>query len=310
VDARNEKPNESTRNLNIAALRSFVDVIERGSVTATARAFHLSQSAVSTQLAGLARLSGGPLFDRRDGRLELTELGRIVYDSSNEVIESVESFRTRISNHVRANDDAVSVASSRAACEATLARTVSGFETAAPASRVAVTIEPTAAVLRLLAADAVDAVLIESANGTEGFRFVPYATACVRIAVPPGHRLARKRSVTFDDLLETRVVAQNITSATRRFVEAQVGARFDRLDVALEVESNEALVACIEAGIGVGFVADPALARSVALGSLVALDLTDVDLTRTFAIGYRERRSRPVVRRFIEWVIGSSTISA
>ena len=62
------------RNLDIALLRTFVAVAERASMTATAKALHLTQSAVSQQVARLEELSGA-LFSRDRRTLRLTPTG-------------------------------------------------------------------------------------------------------------------------------------------------------------------------------------------------------------------------------------------
>jgi len=299
-------------HVNVAALRSFIEVVDRGSVTASARALHLSQSAVSTHVSGLARLAGGALFERRDGQLELTELGRVVSESGREVVGSVEAFRQRLSRHIRESRDALSLASSRAASEATLATTISGFEAVAPGARLAVEIEPTSTVVRHLETDAVDIALVEGSFEVPGCRFAQYATAKARLAMAPDHPLVHaERPLTFDALLEARLIVQSRASSTRRFVEAAIGERFNRLRITLELESSEAILACIEAGLGVGFVSEAAASRSVSLGTLVTVGLDGVDLTRTFSVGYRvEGRLRPVVQRFVHWLVPSAAIPA
>jgi DNA-binding transcriptional LysR family regulator len=64
---------EVARNLDIALLRTFVAVADHASMTAAGSALHLSQSAVSQQIARLEELSGA-LFtrDRRNFRLTAT----------------------------------------------------------------------------------------------------------------------------------------------------------------------------------------------------------------------------------------------
>lgn len=55
------------RNLDLAALRSFVTITEMGGVTRAAQQLNLTQSAVSLQIKRLEAVFGQPLF-RRDGR--------------------------------------------------------------------------------------------------------------------------------------------------------------------------------------------------------------------------------------------------
>lgn len=63
-----------TRNLDVALLRTFVTASDHASMTAAGNALHLTQSAVSQQIARLEDLTG-PLFLRQHRRLRLTTLG-------------------------------------------------------------------------------------------------------------------------------------------------------------------------------------------------------------------------------------------
>ena len=69
------KPNiYMTRNLDTALLRTFVAVADHASMSAAGKALHLTQGAVSQQIARLEGL-GGPLFLREHRRVRLTETG-------------------------------------------------------------------------------------------------------------------------------------------------------------------------------------------------------------------------------------------
>ncbi len=62
--------------LDVRALRSFLAIVELGSLTAAARRVHRSQSAVSQQIATLEAQLGRALFRREKRRLLLTDFGR------------------------------------------------------------------------------------------------------------------------------------------------------------------------------------------------------------------------------------------
>lgn len=64
-----------TRNLDIALLRTFLAVADRASMTAAGNALHLTQSAVSQQVARLEQAFGKPLFFRDRRGLRLTPAG-------------------------------------------------------------------------------------------------------------------------------------------------------------------------------------------------------------------------------------------
>ena len=61
-------------------LRSFIEVVHRGGFTQAAQTLHISQSAVSKQVAQLEQDVGQPLLERQASQLHLTAAGRIVLE--------------------------------------------------------------------------------------------------------------------------------------------------------------------------------------------------------------------------------------
>lgn len=59
-------------------LRSFIEVVHRGGFTQAANTLHISQSAVSKQVAQLEQAIGQPLLERQGSQLHLTDAGRIL----------------------------------------------------------------------------------------------------------------------------------------------------------------------------------------------------------------------------------------
>ncbi|MGE8393595.1 LysR family transcriptional regulator [Pseudomonas sp. BIGb0427] len=61
-------------------LRSFLEVVHRGGFTQAAQTLHISQSAVSKQVAQLEQDLGVPLLERQGSQLHLTAAGKIVLE--------------------------------------------------------------------------------------------------------------------------------------------------------------------------------------------------------------------------------------
>ncbi len=60
----------------------FVDVVDMKSFTKAGKKNYVTQTAISQQISKLEKEAGGKLISREAGSLEVTELGRIVYDRS------------------------------------------------------------------------------------------------------------------------------------------------------------------------------------------------------------------------------------
>ncbi len=76
--------------MNLHHLRLFRAVARDGTLTGAARALHISQSAVSTQIKALETSLGHDLFERRGRNLVLTEAGRIALDHADEIFRAAE----------------------------------------------------------------------------------------------------------------------------------------------------------------------------------------------------------------------------
>lgn len=76
--------------LSVHRLRMLRELHRKGTVTAAAAALHYSASAVSQQLAQLERDVGARLFERIGRRVQLTELGKLLAEHAEDILESVE----------------------------------------------------------------------------------------------------------------------------------------------------------------------------------------------------------------------------
>lgn len=76
--------------LNLHHLRLFRAVARDGTLTGAARALHLSQSALSTQIKALEATLGQALFERRGRGLVLTEAGRIALDHAEVIFRTAD----------------------------------------------------------------------------------------------------------------------------------------------------------------------------------------------------------------------------
>src|SRR5436309_3599696 len=67
-------------------LDTFARAAELSNFTAAARALGLTQAAVSQRVQALERALGGPLFQRRGGRVLLTDRGRRLYSYADRIL--------------------------------------------------------------------------------------------------------------------------------------------------------------------------------------------------------------------------------
>lgn len=77
-------------DLSIRRLQAFWAVAHTGSMTKAAKLMGVTQPSLSQQLAAFEAAIGGQLFNRRAGRLDLTELGTSILARAEQVLRSVQ----------------------------------------------------------------------------------------------------------------------------------------------------------------------------------------------------------------------------
>jgi DNA-binding transcriptional LysR family regulator len=77
----------------------------------------------------------------------------------------------------------------------------------------------------------------------------------------------------------------------------RAGVRLSSLRIAMELDSTEAMLSCIEAGLGVGIVSKWALDRRLRAHSLVTVRIEGQQITRTFSFVLAQG---PVVQPAVE----------
>jgi DNA-binding transcriptional LysR family regulator len=79
--------------IELGHLRTLRELRERGTITATAAALHLTPSAVSQQVAALSRAAGAPLLARHGRRVRLTPQAVILLEHADKVHAELEAAR-------------------------------------------------------------------------------------------------------------------------------------------------------------------------------------------------------------------------
>ena len=64
----------------------------------------------------------------------------------------------------------------------------------------------------------------------------------------------------------------------------RAGLRMNQLTIAMELDSTEAIVSGVEAGLGVGFVSELAIRKELRLGTLATARIQGLEIRRPFSL--------------------------
>jgi len=290
-------------SLNCNLLRTYVRVVELGSITRAAESLYLAQSAVSSHVAALASFAGGALFERRDGRLVPTPLGNELYDGGLEILAYVNDLDRRLQRMASQNARIVNVACTRTVCEVAVANVVASFQRERPEFRLSVASATIKEAEVRLRSGEIDVALTEGMNTVAGTKRIAFRSDRLVLAVPRGHDLAKRGSVTMAEASAYPFILRTRSSGMRNFIEERMGRSFDQLTIVLELEGNSEIISCVESGLGIALISQGAIVRARALGTVLALDVDDIDFDRDFYVALSDdREPSQATATFVHWL--------
>ena len=254
------------RKMTLEQLRIFVAVAERQHVTAAAHALNLAQSAASHAIAMLEGQFDTKLFDRVGRGIELTEAGAVFLAEARAVLARADAAELALSELGTLKRGTLILQASQTIASYWLPRHLVAFREIHPHIQISLAIGNTAQVAFAVEAGTAELGFVEGTVANSHLVSRPVARDQLVIVVGPEHPWAHLDRLAPADLLESQWVMREPGSGTRSaFEEALTAIGIDpgTLPIAMELPSNEAVRAAVEAGLGA-----TAISASVAAPSL------------------------------------------
>ncbi len=258
--------------MTLEQLRIFVAVAEREHLTRAAQGLGRTQSAVSAAVRALEREYATPLFHRVGRGVMLTEAGRIFLGEARGVLGRAEAAERALAELGGLRRGRLSLQASQTIASYWLPRRLVRFQRDFPQVALAVRIGNTAEVARAVAEGAVELGLVEGAVDDPHLASETVAHDRLVLVVAPGHQWADRVPLTPEQLLASGWVLREPGSGTRSVFETALalhGIALADLSPVLELPSNEAVRAAVEAGAGATAISERVVAAALGAGSLV-----------------------------------------
>lgn len=279
--------------MTLEQLRVFVAVAERQHVTRAAEALNVAQSAVSAVIASLEARHGTRLFHRVGRGIELTPAGVLFLPEARAVLARAAAAELVLSELGGLKRGTLSIQASQTIASYWLPRHLVAFHRTYPDIVLHLTVGNTARVAAAVRDGTAELGFVEGPIDDPVLTSVQVARDRLVVVVGPGHPWASAGTVTPAQLTDSEWVLREPGSGTRSIFEAALagfGIAAGRLNVSLELPSNEAVRAAVEAGMGATAVSASVAAPSLETGLLhrVAIDLPD----RAFSVVRHTERYR------------------
>jgi DNA-binding transcriptional LysR family regulator len=287
-------------DVQLPYLETFSKAAESSSFTGAAKALGLTQAAVSQRIQALEKTLDKSLFDRRGGRVALTEAGRKLYDYARRILDLHREARREVTGHEQPVAGELVIAASSIPGEHLLPALLSGFGRKHPHVRVRASVSDSMAVVAQVERGEVGVGLVGRKTDDPNLEFRFLASDRIVLVVPPGHALSKKKKVAVEQLAACPLIVREAGSGLRHCFERaldRAGRSPADLRVALELGSNEAIKESVLRGVGLAVLSILAVQKEVKSGTLHALEVEGIRCDRDMFVVQDRRRVPPLPAR-------------
>ncbi|MBD0844102.1 MULTISPECIES: LysR family transcriptional regulator [unclassified Streptomyces] len=260
--------------VDLRRLTVLRELQRRGSLAHTARALHLTPSAVSQQIAALAREVGVPLTEREGRGVRLTGQARVLLAHADLIAAQLERARADLAGYGEGGRGSVTIGCFSSAILGLLPGALAVLAGRLPRVRVDVVEAEPPDLFTALDGGRVDVAVAVDFAAAPPYTDARYhrtdlCTDVLDVMVPEGHRLAGRDRVGLRDLAAESWIVGDPRSCCGAVARSVCAAAGFTPDIRHAVTDWGALAALVEAGQGVALV--PRLVRPLYAHRRVAL---------------------------------------
>jgi len=285
--------------VTLEQLRVFVAVARCEHMTRAAGVLNLTQSETSAAIAALEERHAVKLFDRIGRRIALTAAGRAFLAEATAVLARSDAAERTLADLAELKTGVLALAASQTVGSYWLPSRIVDFRERYPGVRVTLKIGNTDAVAAMTAAGEVDLGFVEGQVNDATLAIAPIGEDELMIVAAPTRR-ADIESLDADRLAASAWVAREKGSGTRAALETALtafGVDAAQRNIVLELPSNEAIRAAVEAGAGIAVMSRLVVSASLKAGALIAAPLA-LPRRGFFQLRHKERHESKAAQAF------------
>ncbi|EQD25231.1 MAG: 'transcriptional regulator, LysR family, partial [Leptospirillum sp. Group IV 'UBA BS'] len=237
-------------DLDLDYLKTFQAVADFGSMHRAAEERHMTQPAVTRQMAILSREVGVPLFRRFGRGVRLTESGIVLLRESRGIFKTVEEGLRRVRETDGKERLRLSLGSSHYVASNALAEPVRTFRKSWPEVRIDFVCGSSEAMAEKVRQGELDLAVATLPDRSEGLRRLRLWTDTFVAALPLEDPRLGKERVSLEELVAGAMLLPPLESTTRLLIDRALRKSRIRPDRIIELDTLEEIAAGVAMGLG------------------------------------------------------------
>jgi len=290
-------------NYTLKQLYSFEAVIRLRGFTSASKELHITQPAVYMQVQQLQKNIGAKLFNINGKTITATFIGKKIYETAVRAINVVENSKLEIDQSLNPDSGHLQIAVATTA-NSFVSRLLSRFKKEYPKMTFYIDVTNRHALLDNLKNNNADLVIMGEPPKNIPLISSAFMKNPLIAIVHPDNELLTKKNISIKDLNKEILLTREIGSGTRITIERFTGLDFNS---DIQINSNEAIVEAVQAGLGIGFVSKHSVSLQLKNNIIKQLDVAPFPIIRQWHIVHHaEAELSPIARRFKQFVIDNT----
>jgi DNA-binding transcriptional LysR family regulator len=267
-------------------LRILKAIAAEGSFKRAADSLYVSQPAVSLQVQHLERQLDVPLFDRGGRRAQLTEAGQLLLSYGDRILSLCQETCRAIDDLQNLNGGTLIIGASQTTGTYLMPQMIGLFRKKYPEVSVQLHVHSTRRTAWSVANGQVDLAIIGGeipADLLDSLEITPYAEDELALILPTSHALAQVEALPIDELYKMQFITLDSQSTIRKAIDRVLldsGVDPRQLEIAMELNSIEAIKNAVQAGLGAAFLSVTAIEKELQMGALKQMRIDGVVIKR------------------------------
>jgi DNA-binding transcriptional LysR family regulator len=277
-------------------LKVFETVAKHGSFSRAAKEMFVSQPTISFQIAQLSKTIGLPLFEKVGKRLFITEAGRELLVTCQQIFDKMAEFEMKVADLKGLKQGQLRLAAITTA-KYIIPRTLGKFCQLYPGIDVSLEITNHSSMGERMSANLDDLYIMSQVPENLDVTFQPFLEDALVVVAPANHPLAGENNIPIHRLVGESFIMRESGSGTRQAVQKLLDEHGLDVKVKLELGSNEAVKQAIAGGLGISVLSRHTLISKLATSSLTLLDVEHFPIKRNWYVVHLAGKQLSMIAR-------------
>ncbi len=287
-------------------LAVFEAVARHGSFTRAAEELYITQPTVSSQIKQLTQSVGLPLFEQIGKRLYLTEAGKELLTTCQDIFQRLSNFEMKVADLKGTKQGRLSLAVITTA-KYFAPRLLGSFCKKYPGIDISLTVTNHQEVTRRMMENQDDLYIVSQPPEDLDICSQSFLDNPLVVLAPKTHPLVGRKNIPIKALNDEAFIMREPGSGTRVAVQNLLNSHKVSVKVRLELGSNEAIKHAIAGGLGISVLSRHCLTAETSNSELTILDVENFPIMRRWYVTYLAGKQLSIIAQtFLEFLLVES----